>query len=202
MASQSISRNAKVGSVALAAAAFLTLLLSHFSASLAPLRLLTAAIGTFAVWAFCDEMGMAKPLNRAGFVAFAIAAAAKVQVTVGVRPEVLGRYDLLYAAFLLLALLFWSVAFLHRQRGLKVLGAVGVVASLSPIVALIVGHIVLGAGAILGVDAILSATSGAAPTDRGFVTFVERMFGLWGYLAAWLLWRGHVRAAAAVGPAR
>ena len=76
MASHPISRNAKVGSVALAAAAFLTLLLSHSSASLAPLRLLAAAIGTFAVWAFCDEMGMRKPLNRAGFVAFAIAVAA------------------------------------------------------------------------------------------------------------------------------
>ena len=199
MTSHSISRNAKVGSVALAAAAFLTLLLSHFSASLAPLRLLTVAIGTFAVWAFCDEMGMHKPLNRAGFVAFAIAVAAKVQVTVGVGADVLGRYYLLYVAFLLVALLFWSVAFLHRQKALKVLGAVGVVASLSPIVALIAGHIALGVGAVLGVDAILSATSGSVPTNLGFVTFVERMFGLWGYLAAWLLWRGHVRGAPAPG---
>ncbi len=194
MASHPISRNAKVGSIALAAAAFLTLLLSHTSTTLAPLRLFVAAIGTFAVWAFCDEMGMRKPLNRAGFVAFAIAVAAKIQVTVGVGSEVLGRYYLLYAAFLLVALLFWSVAFLHRQRGLKVLGSVGVAASLSAIVALIAGHVALGAGAILGVGAILSATSGSAPTDLGFVTFVERMFGLWGYLVAWLLWRGHVRA--------
>jgi hypothetical protein len=138
---------------------------------------------------------MRKPLNRAGFVAFAIAVAAKVQVTVGVGADVRGRYYLLHAVFLLLALLFWSVAFLHRQRGVKVLGAVGVAASLSPIVALIAGHVALGAGAILGVDAILSAASGSVPTDLGFVTFVERMFGLWGYLAAWLLWRGHIRAA-------
>ncbi len=194
-ASHPISRNAKVGSVALAAAAFLTLLLSHVSASLAPLRLLAAAIGTFAVWAFCDEMGMRRPLNRAGFVAFAIAVAAKVQVTVGVGSDVRGRYYLLYAAFLLMALFFWSVAFLHRQRGLKVLGAVGVAASLAPIVALVAGHVALGAGAILGVDAILSAASGSVPTNLGFVTLVERMFGLWGYLVAWLLWRGHVRAA-------
>ena len=40
------------------------------------------------------------------------------------------------------------------------------------------------------------ATHGSAPTDLGFVTLVERMFGIWGYVTAWLLWRGHIRAAA------
>jgi len=26
----------------------------------------------------------------------------------------------------------------------------------------------------------------------GFVTLIERIFGLWSYLAAWLLWCGHI----------
>jgi hypothetical protein len=30
------------------------------------------------------------------------------------------------------------------------------------------------------------------------VTLVERLFGLWGYVAAWLLWRGHVAAPASL----
>ena len=184
--------NAKVGAVTLAVGAFMTLLLSHVDASLAPLRILTLAIAAFAAWAFCDEMGLRRPLNRAGFVCFAIAAMAKVQISLGVATQFVGRYYLLYAAFLLLSVLFWSVAFLHRQRDLKVVGAVGVLATLTPIAALVVGHIVVGLGAAVGVGSMVSATEGGAPSDLGFVTMVERIFGLWGYVAAWLLWRGHI----------
>jgi hypothetical protein len=109
------SLNAKVGAIALAIAAFLTLLLSHFSESVAPLRLLVLALAAFAAWSFCEEMGLRKPLNRAGFVFFAIAVAVKVQIVLGVTEQAAGRYQLLYAAFLLSAVLLWSVAFLHRQ---------------------------------------------------------------------------------------
>ena len=176
------SLNARVGGVALAVSAFLTLLLSHFAASLAPLRLLALAASAFAAWCFCDEMGMRKPLNRAGFVFFVIAVAAKVQLILGVAAGVAGRYDLLHAAFLLLALLFWSVAFLHRGRALKVVGTVGVAASLAPIVALVVGHVAVGAGALLGVRAILAAAAqGSNVGDHSFATLCARLFGLWGY---------------------
>ena len=85
--------------------------------------------------------------NRAGFVFFAMAIAiAKVQLTPGVAAKLVGRYCLLYAALLLLALLFWSTAFLHRQRTLKAIGAVGVLASIVPIIALVVGGRLLGVG--------------------------------------------------------
>jgi hypothetical protein len=193
LSSRAESLNAKVAAVTLAIAAFMTLFLSHFSVSLAPLRLLALAVGAFAAWSFCDEMGMKKPLNRAGFVFFAIAVMTKIQLVLGITTPFIGRYYLLYAAFLLLAVLFWSVALLHRQRGLKIVGAVGVAASLVPIVAIVVGHVVVGAGAVLGVDAILSATQGDSPTDLGFVMLVERIFGLWAYITAWLLWRGHIK---------
>jgi hypothetical protein len=186
--------NAKVSAIGLCAAAFMTLALTHSSLPLAPLRLLTLAIAAFAAWAFCEEMGLSKPLNRAGFVFFAIAVAAKVQIATGLASQFVGRYYLLYAAFLLVAVLLWSVAFLHRQRTLKVAGAVGVVASLLPIILLVAGHIVVGLGATLGIGAMLSAAEGTAPVDLGFVTLVERIFGIWAYVAAWLLWRGYIKA--------
>ena len=63
--SMSTSLNAKVGAIALAAAAFCTLVLTHVPAPLAPLRLLSLALAVFAAWCFCDEMGLRKPLNRA-----------------------------------------------------------------------------------------------------------------------------------------
>lgn len=194
LTSRAESLNAKVGAVALGVAAFMTLLLSHVATPLAPLRLLTLAVAAFAAWAFCDEMGLRKPLNRAGFVFFAIAAVTKIQITLGLAAQFVGRYYLLYAAFLLLAVLFWSVAFLHRQRTLKVVGAAGVLASLAPIAAIVVGHVAVGVGTALGVGAILSATDGAIPSDLHFVTLVERIFGLWAYVAAWFLWRGHIKS--------
>jgi len=194
LSSRAESLNAKAGAVALAAAAFMTLLLSHFSAPLAPLRLLTLALTAFAAWAFCDEMGLTKPLNRVGFVFFAIAVATKVQIALGVTAPFVGRYYLLYAAFLLLAVLLWSVALLHRQRALKVVGAIGVIASLAPIAAIVAGHLAVGVGAVFGAGAILSATDGGVLSDTSFVTGVERIFGLWAYVAAWLLWRGHIKA--------
>ncbi len=126
-----------------------------------------------------------------------MAAAAKIQFSLGVAPEFAGRYYLLYAGFLLVSLLVWSVAFLHRHRSLRVLGAVGVVAALGPIAALVIGHVAVGAGAVLGINAILAASEGSPPTDLGFVTLVERMFGIWGYITALLLWRGHIRASVA-----
>jgi hypothetical protein len=184
------SLNARVGAVALALCGFLTLLLSHVTASLAPMRLLAVAGFAFAAWCFCDEMGLRKPLNRAGFVLFGIAMAAKVQRILGVGEGVAGRYDVLFAAFVMLALLMWSVAFMHRQRSVKVVGAVGAIASLTPIVALVVGHLAVGAGAFLGVKGLLAGGDGG---DHTFMTMVERMLGLSGYVAAWLLWRGHIR---------
>ncbi len=192
LASHSESPNARVGAVTLAVAAFMTLLLSHTAIPLAPLRILTVAVAVFSAWVFCEEMGLKKPLNRAGFVFFSIAAVTKVQIALGLAAQFVGRYYLLYSAFLLLAVLFWSVAFLHRQRELKIVGAVGVLATFAPIAAIVVGHIVVGLGTALGVESMLAATEGDSPTDLGFVTMVERIFGIWGYVAAWLLWRGHI----------
>lgn len=194
LVTHALSLNAKIGATALAAAGLFSLVLTHFAAPLAPLRLLSLALLAFAAWCFCDEMGMGKPLNRGGFVFFAIAVTVKVQIALGVSPEFVGRYYLLYAGFLLTALLFWSVAFLHRQRAPKVVGAVGVIAGLAPIIALVIGHAALGSSAFFGVGAILSASEGGAPIDLSFVTLIERIFGLWCYLSAWLLWRGHIRS--------
>lgn len=188
------SLNAKIAAVSLVAAAFMTLALSHTSMSLAPLRLIALSIGAFAVWSFCDEMGIKKPLNRAGFVLFSLALVAKAQITLGVSEQFVGRYLLLYSAFLLLSIQLWSAAFLHRKRTLKIVGAVGLVASLTPLLAILVGHLFVGAGAVFGVGALLSAAGGQELSDFGFVIVVERIFGVWAYIAAWLLWRGHIQA--------
>ena len=190
--------NSKIGAITLGVGALMTLLLSHTTLSLAPLRIFTLAVAAFAVWSFSDEMGIRKPLNRAGFICFVIAAIAKVQVSLGIDPHLVGRYFLLYASFLLLAMLFWSVAFLHRKPELKVVGVVGVLATAVPIAAIVIGHIVVGVGLSFGISSLLEATQGATLSDTSFITMVERIFGLWCFIAAWLLWRGHITSHNAV----
>ncbi len=186
------SLNGRVASITLVFSALLTLILTHTSVPLTPLRICAITVATIAVWSFVDEMGVRKPLNRAGFVCFAIAVFCKVQISLGIEHSLLGRYMLLYAAFLLLSVLLWSVAFLHRKRELKIVGAVGLAATLVPLAAILIGHIAVGYGAILGVGTMLSASSGSIVQDNDFVIVVERIFGLWAYVAAFLLWKGHI----------
>lgn len=192
LASRTDSAHARIGAATLATAACMTLLLTHTSMTLAPLRILALSCATFALWSFCDEMGLRKPLNRAGFVLFSIAAVSKVMIALGVDQQFVGRYYFLYCAFLLLAMLFWSVAFLHRQRELKFVGAAGVMATVTPVAALIAGHLVVGFGAALGIESLVASTQGSAPLDLRFVIIVERIFGLWSCVAAWFLWRGYI----------
>ncbi len=73
LVTRTISLNEKVGAIALVVAGLFSLVLTHFAAPLAPLRLLALALAAFAAWCLCDELGMRKPLNRGGFVFFAIA---------------------------------------------------------------------------------------------------------------------------------
>jgi hypothetical protein len=190
------STNAKVGALSLAFAALVTLVLTHISISLAPLKIMSLALAAFAAWAFSDEMGIRKPLNRAAIVCFVAAVGARTLIELGVPASVEGRYYLLYAAFLLLATLLWSVAFLHRQGGIKIVGAAGLMATLAPIGLIVVGHVVVGIGSALGISSLLEATQGANVADTGFIVLAERVFGLWAYVASWLLWRGHIGATA------
>jgi hypothetical protein len=190
------SLNARVSSVALVSGTVGLLGLAMQSYPLAPLRLFSMALLAFGAWAFCDEMGMRKPLIRAGFVAFIFATFARASAVVCLHSDSLGRLYLLYAFGLMVAMLLWSVAYLHRQRELKVAGALGALVSVTPIVALVVGHIVLGAGAALGIGSLLAATEGAELRDFSAINVVDAVFGLWAIVTAWFLWRGHIRASA------
>ena len=187
------SNREKVAAISLFVGAFLTLLLTHTSTPLSPIRLIVLVLVAFAVWAFSDEMGIKKPLNRGAFVLFSLAVMAKAQIIVGIPLEYVARYYLLYAAFLLLAVLLWSIAFLHRDKTLKVIGSIGLLASFLPILAIVVGHVVVGFGATLGAGALLSAMEGGNTADLSFVITVERIFGVWAYVAALLIWFGKLK---------
>lgn len=120
-----------------------------------------------------DEMGTRKPLVKAGFVAFCGAAMGRLMALIENSGPFAGRFYLLFAFAALLALFFWSVAFLHRQRDLKAVGAVGVLASLAPLAALVAGHLVLGVGAFFGIDALMQAVDGGPLNNQAAIRAID-----------------------------
>jgi hypothetical protein len=188
-----ISLNARVGAATLMAGTLFQLALSHATVPLVPLKLLALGILATGIWAFADEMGTRKPLVKAGFIAFVSAVFAR-SIALVVAPDAqAGRFYLLFAFAALLALFLWSVAFLHRQRDLKLVGAAGVVATLAPLGALIAGHLILGLGALFGIDALMRAAEGQALTDLTAIRAIDMLILLWSAFAAWFLISGRIR---------
>lgn len=191
--SQPISYNAKIAAPCLFTGCVALSALTFLPAGLAPIRLFTLMLLTFAVWAFCDEMGLRKPLNRAGFVLFVFAIAARASTLVDVSPPDMARRYILYAFAITGAILFWSAAFLHRDRGLKLVGAIGAAATLTPIALLIAGHIVVGTGATYGITSLFSALEQSAAPDPSILNNFDYLFSSWGVITSIILWRGLIR---------
>ena len=107
MNENTISQNARVAAVAFPLGAILLHVLNQIDASLLPLRLIAVGILIFGVWAFSDEMGTSKPLNRAAFVSFIFAVVALLVVLL--QPESPQQpYMLIYAFGLLISCLLYT----------------------------------------------------------------------------------------------
>ena len=185
-----VSLNAKVASVCILAGAIMLHILNQTNAGLIPLRLVSILVLIMGAWAFADEMGLRKPLNRAGFIVFMLAVLALgVTILEPALPEI-GKYYLLYAFALLFAMLIWSMAFMHRKKEIKAVGRIGVVAAVVPIIALIVGHISVAAGAYIGVDSLLNMSGGHDMLVSIPIKAIEAAFICWALATAAMLWRG------------
>ena len=187
-----VTLNVRVGAVALVLGSCGTAALSFLAPDLTPLRLLSFAVVLLGSWAFADEMGIRKPLNRAGLVAIAFAGLAKTLVLLGADPAVHSKYLLLYAFALLIALLLWSVALLHRDRRMKIMGAFGTAGAVVPIILLVAGHVIVGAGAILGVSSLYELSGENINSTPGIIRIIEAIFFGWGALVAIALWSGQL----------
>lgn len=184
------SLNARVSAVCLIAGSVATLALA-LAPELKPLRILALGIFALGAWGFADEMGVRKPLNRAGLVAVAFAVLAKTMVLLE-KGDASASGSLLYAFSLLLALLLWSIAFLHRDGGLKVAGAVGASVALIPILGLIAGHIFVGVGVYWGIGTLYDGLSGEMTDTPRIITIVEGVCFVWCIVASTALWTGQI----------
>lgn len=189
-----ISQNARIGAISLIFASLGTAGLSFSTRNLTPMALLFLGLSIFGLWALSDEMGMRKPLVRAATVAFMLAAGAKSQALLQLDPQVVARLYVTYAFMVLLALLLWSAAFLHRQKKLKIIGAIGALASITPLILLLVGHIIVGVGGAFGVTALFALTDNTAGGGLTAIDNIDRLVALWGIAASLTLWSGLIRS--------
>lgn len=187
-----VTLNARVSAVCILLGAVMLHVLNQTDHSLVPLHLVTLLVLVMGAWAFSDEMGLKKPLNRAGFIVFMLAVLALGVTVLQPAVENIGQYYLLYSFSLLFSMLIWSMAFMHRKRTVKVMGKIGVLAALVPIVALIIGHISVAAGALIGVDALLNMSAEANLLKSIPIKAIEGTFILWALAASVMLWKGRL----------
>lgn len=190
------SLNARVSAVGLIAGSAATFALG-FAPELVPLRFVALGLFVLGAWGFADEMGVHKPLNRAGLVALAFATLAKTLLLIdGSVPA--ASSNLLYAFALLIALLLWSMAFMHRDGPLKVAGAIGASVTFIPILALIAGHIFVGIGAYWGIGALYDGLNGAMVADPQIITIIEVVCATWSLVAGAALWTDQIKTSNAL----
>jgi len=191
METKPISQNAKVAAISFPCGAILLHGLNQVDTSLLPLRLFAIALLVFGVWAFSDEMGLKKPLNRASFVSFIFAMTALIAIVLEPKSA-RNTYYLIYAFGLLIALLGWCAAFLHRQETLRWVGALGASISVLPLLLLLAGHLSLGGGALFGFSALFNLPTGAKLLGSPQLNSIEAMLVVWSIVAASCLLRGSI----------
>ena len=182
--------NARVGAVALAIGGPLNLVLHAQGDRLGPLAYAAWLIFSLGLTCFCDEMGAGRPLNRAGLVAFAAAFCADTLALVGPGPAA----RLLYAFSLLLALVLWSVAMMHRTRMVRAVGSVGAALGGLALALLLAAHVLIGAVTIVGFSQLFAALDDPAKSAAGALVAIDAAACVWALAVAVLLWRRQLRS--------
>jgi len=193
--SEPISRNASAGAIALALFAPLHGLVGLAGVTLAPLGLATWLGVSFGVLCLCEELGTARPLNRAGLVLFAAAFGARLLIGLVVDPALYVRAELLFAFATTGALLFWSAALMHRPDAPRAVGFVGAAVASSTLVLIVAAHLLVGSATIWIFGGLFAALASPTLDLSGAIVTIDAFLALWSLAAAALLWRGGLRRA-------
>src|SRR5271165_213822 len=143
-----VSRNARSGAIALASCTSVHFLVDLQGMRLAPLALVSWLGVSFGVLCLCEELGASRPLNRAGLVLFSAAFGARLLMTVAVDSTLYARAELLFAFATMGALLFWSVALMHRRQAPRAFGIAGTALTGSTLALILAAHLLVGTATI------------------------------------------------------
>ena len=190
---RSASRNARVGALALTVFAPLNLLLHMQGPALGPLSYAVWLGLIFGLLCFCEEMGADRPLNRAGLVAIAAAFFAETVSMLSVDPIVVTRASILYAFAVLGAVVFWSVALMHRTETARAIGALGAVVGGGALALLLAAHVLLGAASVLGFSQLFAALQEPGHSTLAAIVLIDSVLCVWCLLVSILLWTARLK---------
>ena len=189
-----ISVNARAGALSLAVGAPLNLILHMQGPTLGPLSYAAWLGVSFGALCFCEEMGAGRPLNRAGLVLFAAAFCADTAAMLAVDPIVVARAHLLYAFAILGALVFWSVALMHRTQTARAIGAIGTAVGGGALLLLVGAHLLLGAATIMGFSQLFLTLAQPSRSAFAALAVFDSVLCLWCLSTSILLWTGRIRS--------
>jgi hypothetical protein len=148
---------------------------------------------SFGILCLTEELGAARPLNRAGLVLFAAAFCARLLMIVAGDPVLSARAQLLFAFAAMGALLFWSVALMHRPRAPRAAGFLGAAVTGSMLALILAAHLLVGSMTVWGFSALFAALSNPTPDTFLAMMTINVILSLWGLLASGLLWMNILR---------
>lgn len=180
--------NARVSAVALFTGASLQLAASRLGMLAAPWAYLAWLVFLFGGIGLCQELGASKPLNRAGLLFLAASLCARTVMVVSPDHATQIRTELLSAFTSLAAILFWSVALMHRSDRPQIVGALGTILSGSALLLLFVSHLAVGAIAIFGFSDIFGALHDPGRDTRQAMETLATILAVWSIVIAHLLW--------------
>jgi len=189
------SPNARVSAVTIIVGAGIHLAASMLEQLAAPWAFLGWLMFVFGSIGLCQELGVSKPLNRAGLLFMSAAFCARIVMVVSPAASTEIRTQLMSAFASLAPILFWSLALMHRSDRPRTVGAFGVILSGSALLLLLTAHVVVGAITMLGFSDIFSALHDPGKSTRRAMETVAVILVIWSLIIAFLLWTRDLRRA-------
>lgn len=192
---EQVTRNARIGAVALAIFAPLHGVVGLFGAMFAPLGFMCWLGVSFGVLCLSDELGAAKPLNRAGLILFGTAFCARLLMTLASEPMLHVRAEIAFAFATLGALLLWSVALMHRPHAPRTVGLFGLAVSGSTLALILSAHLLMGSVTIWGFGTLFAALADPALDTGTALATINAIVALWALIMSGMLWTRNLRSA-------
>lgn len=191
-----ITRNARTGAFALLFFAPVHCAIGLAGATLAPIGIASWLGVSFGILCLCDELGPARPLNRAGLVLFGAAFCARLLMAISTDPALEVRSELLFAFTVMGALLFWSVALMHRPHAPRAVGLFGTAIAVSALALILAAHLLVGGAALWGFGLLFAALASPTLDTSRAMAATNGIVALWSMVLAALLLRHSLRSTA------
>ena len=180
-----LSPNARFGSVALLLGG-MGMCVTPWILGAGPMRLFALGVLVFGQLCYAQEAGWEKPLTKLVVVALTFASLGFILFELDGTPKA----ALLFAFAGFVTVLSWSLAMLHRPGKARATGKVGMIAGGASLAILIGGHVFVGFGAAIGLEALRSVATAQSADVAGLVQIVSVCLGVWAFVCASIVFKG------------